>query len=384
MISTSISNNRFKRLRFVIALFFLVIFSCPTHPALAQGIVVLHSEYGPTPWTQGIIAGLISELGERTEIRQEHLGGEDMNEEHFDSEYERLSRVHANTSPEAVVASGEIAFAFMRKYRETLFSDAPVVFCSMPRPGPELLRQCGDCTGVPLDMDVSDTVDLIFATRPDTRLVVGIMDATPTSLSLRKSMEQAMTPYLDHAQLIFPGHEPGDNKGLDMETLDAVASSIPASGAVLFLGFQEDRTGKAVNDVKAVRMLSKQSAGPVFVLLDTWIGQEVLGGFVATGKNQGSSAAKLIKRILAGEPAEEMLPQPPQPQLVADATVLARFGIQAQNIPLLQTAQLVNKPVRPTETDTITSSGILSAALGLVALAALLYLLRRLTCRKCT
>jgi len=375
-------NQPFARLRLVAKLLFLILLSCSPHPALAGEIIVLHSESGPTPWTQGIIAGLASELSNGTEIKEEYLSGEVSDEEHFNAEHERLARVHANTAPVAVVASGEVAFAFMRKYREDLFSDAPVVFCSMPRPEPKLLRQCGDCTGVPLELDVRGTVDLIFTTRPDTRLVVGIMDTSPASLSLRKPMELAMEPYLERAQLLFPGHEPGDDAGLDMNTLDSVASSIPGSGAVLFLGFQENGSGKAMDEEKAVKLLSRQSAGPVFVLIDTWIGHGVLGGLVATGEAQGSSAARLIKRIQAGEPPKEMLPLAPPPQLVVDATVLARFGIQAERIPLPQNTQIINEPEHPLEQGTVTPSGAVSATIGLVAFAGLLYMLRRFTSRK--
>ena len=370
---------RFPELSFVLVL--ILFFAYPAH---AAGIVVLHSESGPTPWTQKLVEGLTSELGGGVLVRQEYLGGENGNEDHYDAEYERLALVPASTTPIAVITSGKTAFAFMRKYRDDLFTGAPVLFCSMPRPEPGMLSQCGDCSGIPLEPDVRNTVDLIFDLRPDTRLVVGIMDSTPASQLLRKKMEAAMEPYMDRAQFIFPGHEPGDDTGLNMKTLATVASSVPISGAVLFLGFHEDKTGKPVNEEQAVRLLSERSAAPVFVLTDTWVGKGVLGGLVATGEAQGRALARLVSRIQAGEPPQEMLPQPTLPQLVADATVLARFGIDARQVLLLSGALIVNEPAHPDEQGDIRPSGILTAVLGLIFFVGLLYLLRRLTSRKYT
>jgi len=351
-------------------------------PALAGEIVILHSESGPTPWTQKIATGLADGLDDGTRIIQEFIGSGTLDEDHFNAEYERLADVHTDTTPEAVIASGQTAFAFMRKYRDDLFSAAPVVFCSMPRPGPKLLNQCGDCTGIPLEMDVRDTVDLIFAVRPNTKTVVGIMDASSAGQTLRKATEAAMEPYMDRAQLIFPGHEPGDETGLDMGKLNAVASSVPGSGAVLFLGFKEDKAGKAFNEKLAVGRLVVQSVAPIFVLTDTWLGDGVLGGMVATGEAQGQSAAGLIKRIRRGDPSQEMLPQPTPPQLIADATVLARFGIRPERIPLLSKAKLINQPEHPSEQSSATPSNVIRLTLLLVGLALLPILFRKFGSRK--
>ena len=107
----------------------------------------------------------------------------------------------------------------------------------------------------------------------------------------------------------------------------------------------------------------------------------ILGGWVATGKAQGRAVARVIKRIQTGESPREMLPQPMPSQLVADATILARFGLN-EHMPLLSNARIINKPVRPSEPDSITSTGALSTALGLIVFIGLLYVLRRFTSRK--
>jgi hypothetical protein len=361
-----------------VAILLSLIFVCPVH---AAEVVLLHSENRSTPWTEALADGLASGLGKNLLIKQEYLGGESVNEDHFDAEFERLASVYAATAPVAVVTSGKAAFAFMRKYREDLFFGAPILFCSMPRPGPRELGQCGDCTGVPLELDVRAAVDLIFSLRPDTRMVVGIMDTTPASQILRQKTETAMKPYMDRAQLLFPGHEPGDDAGLDMDSLASVASSIPSTAAVLFLGFNEDRTGKPVDAEQVVRLFAERGAGPVVVLVDTWIGRGVLGGLVAPGESHGRAGALLGWRRLSGESLQETRPAPTRPQLVADATVLARFGIDA-DMNQLSKARLVNAFERPRESGSIISTSFLSIIFGLFGFAGALYALRWFTVRR--
>lgn len=305
-------------------------------------------------------------------IRQEYLGGASLGEDHFDEQFERLFEKYQTMRPACVVTSGQTAFAFMCKYRD-LFADVPVLFCGMERPGPARLRECGECAGVPLAVDVRGNVDLLFNMRPDTRTVVGIMDGSAESKRLRHRLEKAMEPYMGRAQLIFPGFEPGDDGGLTLKSLTSVASSVPGTGAVLFLGFSEDRNGKGLDEAEAVAALAARSVGPVLVLTDDWLGTGVLGGLVARGHAQGREVALLVERAQAGEAVREMLPQPPAPQPVFDGTALARFGIAS--VP--PDAVVVNVPARPEAAGHVASSDFLLWAAALAALLCLLFGVRR-------
>lgn len=352
----------------------------------AAGVVVLHSGSGPNPWAQKIVSGINSEFGEGIVVKQEFLGskavGEVVDEEHFYDKFERIARSHAQDPPSAVIVNGKTAFAFMRKYHEDLFPKVPVVFCAMPMPAPGQLMQCGPCTGVPMEQDVDRTMGLIFTLRPDTGTLVGIMDGSPASRDLRKKAEAAMEPYSDRAQLVFPGHETGDSSGLDMKKLASVASSIPASGAVLFLGFREDRSGNPLDEGEAIGLLVKRSQAPIFVLTDTWLGSGVIGGFMATGEAQGCHAGKIVRRIMAGEPPEKIRYQALPAQLVTDATALARFSMRAETIASIPGAKTINEPLRPSDPQGISSTNVFAAVLSLIAFAGVACLLGVFTGRR--
>lgn len=342
-------------------------------------VALIHSTPRSTAWTDGIASGMASVIGKKADISEIYLGTPQEDDEFFETRYQQIISNWGKSLPAVVVTDGSLAFAFMRKYREDLFVGVPVVYCGMARPEPELLRQCGDCTGIPLEVGVRQTLDLLFALRPTTSTVVGIMDDTPSSLHLRRLVEAAMEPYLDRARLLFPGFEPGDDEGLDTGTLKSVASSVPRSGAVLFLEFNVDNKGDPVDSAEVVALLAERSDGPVFVLSDEWLHQSVglvAGGSVVRADAQGAATGRTVLRILQGEGAREMLPETVQPSPLVDLTALARFGITRSNVPM--GTRTLNAPVQPVQDGRIASNDMVLGLTGLtVVLGVFLWLRRR-------
>jgi hypothetical protein len=343
-------------------------------PGLAGDVAVLHSAARSDVRTTGLDLGLTHGLPDAS-VRSIFLGGQNQDDDYFEDRFEEIQRNWGDTAPAVVVADGETAFAFVRKYREELFAASPVIYCGMPAPDPEYLRQCGECTGLPEVADLPATLALLFALRPQTRLVVGIMDGSSESLRLRRAAEQAMEPYLDRARMLFPGHEPGDNAGLTMEKLARVAASVPRAGVVLHLGFGVDAAGRSVDQGRAVSLLTGKSTGPVVAVTDRWMDQGVAVAQTVPGPDLGAGLAGLARRIMAGEPAGEMLPEPLRPRPVADLTVLARFGVPATALP--PDTLTLNTPSRPEETTGAAPAGLAAAAATAVFLAGLYGVVRR-------
>jgi len=350
-------------------------------PAQAGRTVLLHSAAGPDGWTRSTLRGLCPEGGECT-VDELFLGPPEDGEEFIEQQFERLCPDWCRAEPDAVLADGELAFAFVRKYRGELFGAAPVVYLGLPGAEDGLAEQCGRCAGVDLRLDAAATVDLIFRLRPQAVMVVGIMDDAVENEPLREAVEAAMEPYLDRARLLFPGHEPGDDSGLDEAALNAVASSVPVAGAVLYLGFSRDNAGNWVDEGEAVRSLARRSPAPVFVLTDRFIGQGepgqgVLGGVVARGEDQARLAAILAER-LRQDPSAALEPRSAEPRVVADLTVLARFGIPADRLP--EGALGINPVALPAPASAVAGAGgwLLAAVLAVPAWLAV----RRLRTKK--
>ncbi|WFS62273.1 hypothetical protein LF599_16665 [Pseudodesulfovibrio thermohalotolerans] len=363
-------NKRITRFRFsaVLCLTWLL-WTCA--PALARDVLLLHSDPAPTPWNQRLASGLIEGLGSRAGVQQAFLPSDSTDEDAFDAAYDRMSEAMAGKTPDAVVTEGDIAFAFARKFRD-LFPNAPLIFCAMDRPNPRELSECGNCTGIPMTCSVRENVNLIFAMRPETRLLVAIVDGAPESARIRKAVNRAMEPYLDRAQIMFPGFEAGDDGELNLAELGDTLASVPSSGAVLFLRFTEDRDGNPVSNENIAALIRARAASPIFLVNDAAFGSGAVGGLMIPAKNVGENAARVALKVLDGVDVREMLPVSTEPVMRFDGTALARFGLHAPD-----GAEVVNPPAGKVEERSVLPVTGLAWALGLAALVVLAMLVHR-------
>lgn len=329
-------------------------------------IALIHSTDEPNQWTRTVKEGVAAAMGPSTHIHEIWPGTSDDDDEHFETRHDELLNTWRDREVDGVIVDGELAFAFIRKYGETLFNSAPVVICTMERIEPDYLSQCGQCTAVPMGNGIDKLPELIFTLKPQTSLVVGIMDDSAETRVLQQRLEQAMEPYFDKATTLYPGHEPGDNAGLNMELLGAVASSTPRNGAIVLLGFNDDNESASVRQTDVVKLLVRLSEAPVYVLYDNLLDTGALGGIVAQGKDQGYAAGHALARIFQGDTPQEMLNETVEPRPVIDTTAAMRLGLgtAAQDgtvhIPnISDNAILTNRPQLPISEMGATPSGFI-------------------------
>lgn len=355
------------RIRLLITLAVLGLF-----PSLVQGVdnpVVLfvHSAGEPSQWTESITAGLTTEFKGNVEVRQEFLGHAGRDEDSLHAVFEAC-RDRYPTPPAAIVSTGSLATGFLEKYREDLFPNVPAIltgrFTSRPRMGGGVV--------LPLEFDAGKSLELLFSLRPDARIVVGIIDGTPTGQARKAALEHAMSRMQTKARLLFPGYEPGNDQGLDLDALEAVIAAVPADGVAILAHFTEDRYGNPVTDNDLVGLFVRRSVSPIVVLSDALLGSGVVGGVLVPGASVGREAAKLIMRIQAGERADEMLPEPVPAKVVLDGTALARFGMRVPS-----GATVVNALEMKRESDEINAIPLPWAVFGLAVFVGAFVFMRR-------
>ena len=82
---------------------------------------------------------------------------------------EIYARKFASHHFDAIVATDNNAFDFLREYRDRLFPNTPVVFCGVNYFKDEDLAGHRLFTGVSEEADVKDTLDLALRLHPETR-----------------------------------------------------------------------------------------------------------------------------------------------------------------------------------------------------------------------
>ncbi len=91
-----------------------------------------------------------------------------------------LREKYAARPPDLVITAGRPALSFCLHFRDTLFSDIPILFCGLT--GGEMPATLSDplVVGIPAIPDVTHTADLILRLHPRTREIAVISGVSPS------------------------------------------------------------------------------------------------------------------------------------------------------------------------------------------------------------
>jgi signal transduction histidine kinase len=229
---------------------------------------------------------------------------------------------------DAVVAFGLSSLDFAEKHRDELWPDARIVFQGVPverlRDRPLLLPTT---TGIPLQHDITGTVDLALALRPHTRRLVvvagsGDFDRTMTGVARdqleRYSQRLAIEYWLDAS----------------IDELRPRLGSLGRDDAVLYLTLSRDHLGRTYIPRDLVGTLSVASAAPVYGPFETYIGHGIVGGGVPSLAARGKRLGELVREALSA-PATQKIPLVPfsTTTCIVDYAQLRRFDIDERIVP---------------------------------------------------
>src|SRR5215467_7093428 len=134
-------------------------------------VLVLHSYYKGYRWTDDENRGIESVL--QPEVGAASLYIEYMDTKRFwQPDYaaqfpEIYRRKYLYHRFDAIVATDNNAFDFLRRYRDELFPGVPVIFCGVNYFHQSDLDGLHGFTGVSEEADVKDTLDLMLRLHPD-------------------------------------------------------------------------------------------------------------------------------------------------------------------------------------------------------------------------
>jgi hypothetical protein len=117
---------------------------------------------------------------------------------------------------------------FALDYREKLFPGAPIVFCGVDRREIEGRPLPPDVTGLPINFDFRDTLELILQLQPDTKEVVCIAGTASFDRLWAEQCRLVLVGYRARVRYRFIGEGPL------AETLSLV-HGLPANSVVLYI-----------------------------------------------------------------------------------------------------------------------------------------------------
>jgi len=304
-------------------------------------ILVLNSYHQGYAWSDGIMEGLESVLGQDEtsyNLLYEYMDTKHVSGENYLEELYRLYLMkYQNREFDLIIASDESAFQFLLKHHREIFHRTPVVFCGVHGFQDDMIEGREDLfTGVVEAHDVKKTLDLALSIHRKTKTVYVIHDRTEMGLSMRKQLNEVLRDNSYPLEFAF-------RVDVDMEKIQEEVQNLPEDHLIYYLIFLKDASGNFFSPEESVFRISSVSTVPVYGLGDFLLGHGIVGGMVNSGFYQGETAARIARRILEGEKVKNVPVVKESPnRYMFDFKQMKRFGIRFSNLP--RESIVINKP----------------------------------------
>ena len=239
-----------------------------------------------------------------------------------------LRAKYAGPRIDLIVTVGSLAFDFVLEHGDTIFPDIPIVFASVSASRIAQAPLKANVTGVAVERDVRQTVDLLLAIQPDIQQIVIPIGSSPTEKEWAEDTRQLFKPYEKRVRIEYLSD-------LSMDAMLRRLSALPAHSAVLFTTvFYYDADGQYFLPDEALAGISARSTAPVFGTDEAFLGSGVVGGVLYDITPTADTTARVVQRVLAGDkpasiPVETVNPNHP----MFDARQLERWNIPKSRLP---------------------------------------------------
>ncbi len=294
-------------------------------------VLVLHSYHPGFTWTENEMKGIYE--GFRTGASQVDLYIEYLDaKRHSDPEIlklfcDLLQKKLAGKYPQVVLTTDNIALQTALDLRPNLFPDAVVVFCGLNGSPEAVIKGRTRVTGVMETWDPKGTLTLISSLQPQVKEIVVLHDQTESGLGTFHDLQAVLPLFKDRFVFRFIPSQ-------SMEKTFKELSLLPDTSAVLLMGYNVDSEGKVIDSAESGSLIASYSRVPVYTMDQTRFNGGVVGGSLLSGERQGQVAAEMVKKILDGEPVENMsVIKDPLPLIMMEYKALKRFSLLSASHP---------------------------------------------------
>jgi signal transduction histidine kinase len=238
-----------------------------------------------------------------------------------------LRKKYRGLRVDAIVAASEIALDFAERHRTDIWPEAPIVFHSVSETILKTVTLDPRTIGVPVRLEYGPTLDLALKLRPATRRIVVVAGTAPpdrTNLSLAQRALERYAGTLEVQYLV----------GLTIAETVAAVRALPENAVVLFVTVFRDGAGTPLVPRHVLTQIAAASSAPVFGIFETYLGDGIVAGSIASYVMQGRRAGELVVRVLNGEPPTAIgIQAPATSACIADAQALRRWRIRESLLP---------------------------------------------------
>jgi len=222
-----------------------------------------------------------------------------------------------------VLVLGDESVDLMLKYSQTLFGDVPVVLVSAKQ---KKIPRASNMVSFVWGIDLTKTVALVHDLLPTTKNIFVVSGSSLTDRKLKNLAVKALTEFDSRFTIHYL-------EGLIVEDLLLKVAHLPEDSVILFLTTLQDANGKSYISRNIISEVSEKANAPVFSMLDSYLGEGIVGGNLLSAEHQGKKYAEIAERILKGEPITALKLMEGGNQMMFDWRQLKRWSIDEARLP---------------------------------------------------
>ena len=294
-----------------------------------KNVLILNAYHDGYQWTNDITKGVMSVLDlNRVKVYIDYLDTKRNPGEAYQKAVDEYYRTKfRGISFDAIVVSDDDALGFMRRNRDRMFPNVPVIFAGINWYTPEKLGGLKGVTGVNEDADVQATLDLMLALHPGTKKIYVVNDTTTTGKVVHDKFNQIMPKYQGKVEFVWL-------EDIEMSKILETVSKLGNDSLVLMTVFQKDKAGNFFEFSESTKLVSEASKVPMYGLWDFNLKHGIIGGMLTSGFFQGKAAGDLLNRVLKGNSPDgiPVLMESPN-KYMFDYIQLDRYKIDRSKLP---------------------------------------------------
>ncbi len=305
-------------------------------------ILILHSYHQSLKWSTDINKGINSILtneDKQYEFYYEYMDTKRfVDKRHFENLFNLYSNKYQIMNLDLIIASDHHAFNFLKKYKDSLFSDVPIIISGINYLKKEDIEHLNNFIGINEQSDIKENYDLIIKLHPNVKKIYTIIETTTTGETIKQEARRVIKNY--------------KNKNIEFEIIDdknyndlkSFVKNLPKDSVILLTIYFRDKDGNFFTYYDISRMISKNSMAPLYGLWDFNLDNGIIGGYLISAYFQGISAAKKAKKILEGTNIKDIPNQYKSPNnYMFDYKQIKRYKINEKLIP--KNSYIINKKI---------------------------------------
>lgn len=278
-----------------------------------------------TPLRSGM-AEVLHAAPERVEIYSEFLDSARFpmpaDEQHM---VEFLRRKYASNRIDLVVTIGQPAYAFLQRYRDTLFPEQPWVLAGIRDKTLVNDEIPPNAVAVLSHFDSAGALKLGLALQPDAREAIFVTGASALDQRWILAAHDQLSDLEDRLRITYMTGEPL------AQLLDRVAA-LPRDTIVVYQVISRDGDDQHFIPEELVEPISQASSAPVYGVFETYLGRGIVGGHMESWTAVGGDVGRAVLHLLSGKP-QPVRSYTAAPAFVVDWRELRRRGLDEDKLP---------------------------------------------------